>query len=567
MLREHLKEESEVILGTIQIFFGEIFLSNFKLSSGIFILLISVFIVLLNNQMFFSGLSERLDLTSYQGGGYLLTIYVVIIAILSVLLLVVGQKYILKPFAIILLIFSAFLSYFTQEIGVIFDVDMVRNSVETIKDNNQQEALELLSFSLIKHVLIYGFLPSAFVLWVGISYKPFFKELVSRLLYFLGFAIIVVGLIMVNFKYTTYFSRENNDLSVYITPLFAMNSIRKFIISEQSKHQIPLMILGEDAVQDKPSSGRSIGIMVVGETSRAHNYSLNGYERETNPKLKKESIIYYSNTKSCGTSTAYSVPCMFSFLDSDEYSPVKAALQSNSLDVLEKAGVEVIWIDNNSSCKGVCERTGEINIRNNPNPQSPFYSNGEEFDEALLARMDEALQSTTTSKEKDLLFVLHTLGSHGPKYYKRYPDEFSVFEPACKKSSPQECSDLEIINAYDNTILYTDHVVSQLIQYLKTKLDGDNTFLFYASDHGESLGENGIYLHGLPNFLAPKVQTHVPMFTWFSERYIEKEKINVSAMRKLEDKKLSHDNLSHSLLSAFSIKTELYKADHDLLIR
>ncbi len=546
-------------------FYQVILLFRLKISSGQFILLVSVFITLLNNQVFFSRLSERLDLTTFQGGGYALTIYVVIMMVIALLLFVVGQKFLLKSLVIILLLFSATLSYFTQEIGVIFDIDMVRNTVETIKDNNQQEATELLSYPLIKHIFFYGVLPSLFVLWVNISYKKIFKELLTRVMYILGLGAIVVALIMMNFKYTTYFSRENRDLRVYLTPLYAFDSIKGYVKSEQRKHKAPLKIIGKDAKQNKRSAQRSIGIMVVGETSRAENYSLNGYGRETNPKLKKESIIYYKNTSSCGTSTAYSVPCMFSLLDRGDYSPVKASLQSNSLDILEKAGVEVIWIDNNSSCKGVCERTGEINIRKNPDPKSPFYSNGEEFDEVLVGKMDDVLSSM--NGQQDVLVVLHVLGSHGPKYYKRYPDEFSVFEPACKKSSPQECTDQEIVNTYDNTILYTDHVISQFIKYLKEKQDEHDTFLIYASDHGESLGENGVYLHGLSYFLAPKAQTHVPMLSWFSEQYIQNQKIDLPAMRNKQDDKLSHDNLSHSLLSAFSVETKVYKSGHDLLVK
>lgn len=539
------------------------------MSSAKFVLLVSVFIILISNQVFYSKLSERLDLSTFQGGGYTLTIYAAMIMVIALLLFIVGQKFLLKPLAIILLLFSSTLSYFSQEIGVIFNVDMVRNTVETIKDNNPQEATELLSFPLVKHIVLYGVLPSFFVLWVNISYKKIFRELITRVVYIIGLGVIVFGLIMVNFKYTTYFSRENRDLRVYLTPLYAIDSIKSYFESEQEKDKEPLKIIGEDAKQSKPSTQRIVGIMVVGETSRAENYSLNGYSRETNPKLKEESIVYYKNTSSCGTSTAYSVPCMFSLLDRDDYSPVKAALQTNSLDILERAGVDVIWIDNNSSCKGVCERIGEINIRQNPDPKSSFYSDGEEFDEALIGKMDEVLSrlDNAESKNSDVLIVLHTLGSHGPKYYKRYPDKFSVFEPACKKSSPQECTDKEIVNAYDNTILYTDHVLSQLINYLKTKQAENKTFLIYASDHGESLGENGVYLHGLPYFLAPKAQTHIPMLTWFSEKYIENEKLDVLAMKALTDSKVSHDNLSHSLLGAFSIKTTLYKPDYDLLRR
>ena len=537
---------------------------NIKISSVKLILLVSLFVTLVNNRVFFSKATERLGELSLEGFGFILAVYCVVFLVLVFIQYVLGQKYLLKPVMGILLIASAGLSYFMQEIGVVFNVDMVRNIVETIKDNNQQEATDLLSLPLIKHVFLFGIMPTILISFVQIHYKTFSKELITRFLYLLGIIAIVVILLLINFKFVSYFARENRDLRIYITPLYAIDSIKGYVRSEQRKNKTPLKIIGNDATQNKTSKQRTVGIMVVGETARADHFSLNGYQRETNPELKKESIINYQKASSCGTSTAYSVPCMFSFLSRGNYSPEKAEGQSNVLDVLEKANVEVIWLDNNSSCKGVCKRTGEINLRKNPDKASKFYSDGEEFDEALIGKMDEQLKALKGS-QKDVLFVLHTLGSHGPKYYKRYPDAFSKFEPACKQATPQECSDKEIINAYDNTILYTDHVLSQLINYLKSQQNSAETFLIYASDHGESLGENGVYLHGLPYFIAPKAQTHIPMLMWLSESYQSNRSLEMNQLKQREStNKISHDNLSHSLLGAFEVQTELYRKNDDL---
>jgi len=455
------------------------------------------------------------------------------------------------------------LSYFGQQLGVIFDVDMLRNVVETIKDNNQQEALELLSPPLIKHVLLYGALPTFFVLLAKITRKSFFKDVLWKLVMMLSLLVLIAGLTFINFKFTTYFSRENRDLRVYITPLYAIDSIKGFVRQELDKNKAPLKIIGGDALQQTQGINKRVGIMVVGETARWDHFSLNGYSRNTNPKLKQANIINYQFTESCGTSTAYSVPCMFSFFGKDNYSPSKAAKQTNVLDSLKKAGVKVYWIDNNSSCKGVCERIGQIDIRQKPDPDSSFYVDGELFDEELIVQVDKLLMQDDSNS--DVLIVLHTMGSHGPKYYKRYPDKFSQFEPACKKATPQECTDKEIINAYDNTILYTDYVLNKLLSYLKTKQEDKDTFLIYASDHGESLGENGVYLHGLPYFLAPETQTHVPMLSWFSKSYIQNEKLDMGKMKALKNQKVSHDYLSHTLLSAFEVKTSVYQPDLDLV--
>lgn len=534
-----------------------------KISSIRLILLVSVFIIVFDNQVFFSKMLARLDIFSVQGGAYFLTVSAIIFTLLITLQFIVGFKYLLKPILSIVLITAAILSYFSQELGVIFDVDMVRNIVENIKDNNQHEALELISPPLIKHVLLYGVLPVIFVLICRVTYNAFIKEVFWRVITTLGFVMLIAALLAANFKFTTYFSRENRDLRVYVTPLYAIDSIKNFVQRELEKNKAPLIIIAKDAMQEKQGINRRFGIMVVGETARWDHFSLNGYARETNPKLKKHNILNYTQASSCGTSTAYSVPCMFSFLDKDDYSPGKAARQTNVLDVLKKAGVSVYWIDNNSSSKGVCERIGEINIRSNPDSSSPFYTEGELFDEALLPQIEKVLAKDDGNA--DILVVLHALGSHGPKYYRRYPDKFSQFEPACKKATPQACTDKEIVNAYDNTILYTDHVLSELIDYLQSKQAGNDTFLIYASDHGESLGEKGVYLHGLPYFLAPEAQTHIPMLTWFSESYIQNEKLDMADMKTLQDTAVSHDFLSHTMLRAYDVRSSIYQLDHDLI--
>jgi len=203
-------------------------LSKFKISSINLILLVSLFITVLNNQAFFSKVSSRLELFSFQGATYVLSIYAIVFFIVVLLHFIFGTKFLLKPLLVLLLIVSAGLSYFTQELGVIFDDDMVRNLFETIKDNNQQEATELLSFPLIRHVFIYGVLPAILVLFSTVTYRPFFKELLSRSIHALGLVAIIIALLLINFKYTSFFSRENRDLRYYLTPLYALGSVRSF---------------------------------------------------------------------------------------------------------------------------------------------------------------------------------------------------------------------------------------------------------------------------------------------------------------------------------------------------
>ena len=538
-------------------------LKRFELTSGQFILFFATLIVVLNNQFFISSLNQRLDLLSAQGLGYAASFVALMIGLLSLIFFIVGQKYLLKPIIIIFIFLSAFISYFTTDLGVIFDRYMIENMLETVKDNNQQEALELLSFPLFFHVALFGALPSLLAILLQVRFKPPVKELLTRIIYVFGMTLIITALILMNFKYITFFSRENRDLRFYITPHFAVLSAVKHV-RDITKGEDVFYPLGEDAQQVKVSKTKSVGIMVVGETARAANFSLNGYHKETNPELTKHQVINFKNADACGTSTAYSVPCMFSFLDRDEYSPKKASEYSNVLDVLTHAGVKVLWKDNNSSCKGVCKRIETINLRVDPDPSSPFYNDGEYFDEVLLEQLETYIDST----DSDVLIVLHMLGSHGPRYYRRFPEQFATFKPYCHKSSPQECSREEIINAYDNTILYTDFVLGKAISLLEKNANKYESFLLYASDHGESLGEKGIYLHGLPYILAPEMQTKIPFVLWFSDNYLANHQLDKQRFQQkrkaISKQHFSHDYLSHSLLRLFDVKTDVYREDHDI---
>lgn len=524
-----------------------------RISASLLIVLVTTFFTLVNNQVLLAMMSPRLDVYSVSGAGYILTFYVLMITIMAVLLLLFGFKYLLKPLLIFFLILSAVISYFNQQMGVLMDVDMIRNVFET----DTKEAFELMSAPLLKHVFIYGVLPAIAVIFVHVEYKKIHREIGQRLFYGVALISVALVLILLNFKYVTYFSRENRDLRVWVTPLFPIISTVKFTREELKNRDIPFQTLGQDAVQEKVSAKRTVGIMVVGETARADHLSMNGYERETNPYLKPYqkdgSLLNFSNVSSCGTSTAYSVPCMFSFLNKDGYSPGEADKQSNVLDVLRNAKIKPIWIDNNSSCKGVCERVVMRDIYIEDNDATGQRS---AFDTKLIKVMAPYINST----KRDTLIILHIMGSHGPAYHRRVPEGFAKFTPYCESSAPQECSDEEVRNAYDNTIRYTDYVLSQIIEYLQQNDEQYESFMFYASDHGESLGENGIYLHGLPYFLAPEAQTHVPMIAWFSDAYrAQRDNLMIKT-----DGNYSHDNISATLLGLFGVKNSVYDKNLDL---
>jgi lipid A ethanolaminephosphotransferase len=296
-------------------------------------------------------------------------------------------------------------------------------------------------------------------------------------------------------------------------------------------------------------------VLVVCESARASNFSLNGYPKPTNPLLtKRDDLFSFKNVYSCGTETTVSVPCMFSHLPRERFNLAKANENENLLDILKRTGIEILWRDNDSGCKQVCNR---VNVDDfNDQKIQPYCNDFECHDEVLLYQLENYIQKQPT----DRLIVLHKKGNHGPAYYKRYPKNFEVFQPICTSNELQDCSNEAITNTYDNIIVYTDYFLNELISILEKHNKQYDTAMLYISDHGESLGERGIYLHAMPYFIAPIEQIHIPFIMWFSESF----DIDRQHLSQILNKKLSHDNLFHSILGLYAINTNLYDKNLDL---
>ena len=514
-----------------------------------FILFVSLFISFVYNTKFLKILYINIGLSSFSSIYFFFAIIVTIVSAISILLLIFGQRYILKALVIILIIFSSILTFYNNQFGVTVDEQMIINTLQT--DIN--EATDLISFDFFIHIFFLGLIPSLIIYFIKIEYETLKKDLVLRFLFILFAFVVVIVIIFANFKQVSFITRQHKKLNQHITPLYTLNSVYR-LVRLSFEERVEFTILGEDA-KLLDNNKKTVGIMVVGETARADRFSLNGYQKETNFNLKKRGVFSFNNTISCGTSTAYSVPCMFFLNGEKNFTQSKAKNQSNVLDVLSFAGVKTIWVNNNSSCKNVCKRIETLDIIKS--------SGGEDkntFDEKLLDITSQILKNN----KDDILIVLHTMGSHGPRYYKRFPEKFAKFKPFCSNDTPQNCTKEELNNAYDNTIVYTDYFLSKLIDILKEKKEY-NTFMFYASDHGESLGEKGMYLHGLPKQIAPKEQTDFAMVLWLSDQIIKNKNINLSLIKNKSNKELNHDYLSHTLLNLFKVQTTVYKKNLSLL--
>lgn len=329
---------------------------------------------------------------------------------------------------------------------------------------------------------------------------------------------------------------------------------------------LPLVAFGEDAhllQQSQVPTQPKLMVLVVGETARAESFALNGYARNTNPELSKLQVINFNQVSSCGTATAVSLPCMFSGMPRQAYDEQLASHREGLLDIAQRAGYQVTWIDNNSGCKSTCDRVQKYQIPAQLK-QKWCDAAGECFDEILVDSLQDYLSHLDKNNQTPQLIVLHQMGSHGPAYFKRSKAPYQPFQPTCNTNAIQGCSADELKNSYDNSIVYTDYVLAQIIKTLEQQKQYQTGF-WYLSDHGESTGEHGLYLHGAPYRMAPTQQTHVPMLMWFSDAWQQHNTQQVDCLKAQTEQARSHDHLFASLLSLLDIKTQVTDPENDML--
>ena len=526
-----------------------------KITQTQLILLTSLFLVAFDNYAFFTNLTKVYPMS--DNFGFVISTALVNFFFTVLLLSLVSTKWTIKPIIITVLIVSSLTNYFMNAYNVIIDASMIRNMMQT----NMSESMDLLTLKQVLYFIFLGLLPSIYVYKVKIESRGLKTELLSRLK-LIATALVVIGLSIFLFsKHYTSFAREHKPLRFTVNPTYWIYSTGKYINKTFNSGPIVVKPIGEDAkVIKKADDNRSkLVIMVVGEAARADHFSLNGYKRDTNPLLQKENIINFTNVSSCGTSTAESVPCMFAVYDRSDYNYKKGITTENVLDVLKHTNdIAILWRDNNSDSKGVALRVPYEDFKIPKN--NTLCVEGECRDIGMLEGLDNFIEK---NKGKDILIVLHQMGNHGPAYFKRYTKEFEKFTPTCKTNQLEDCTQQEITNAYDNAILYTDYFLYNVIGFLKKYDDKYDTAMIYMADHGESLGESGVYLHGLPYFMAPDAQTHIGAIMWFGKHM--SKVIDADALRQRSKKTYSQDNLFHTLLGIFNVKTKVYDPDMDML--
>ncbi|MDP1315976.1 phosphoethanolamine--lipid A transferase [Acinetobacter lwoffii] len=527
-----------------------------------FNMLLAIWLGLILNFAFYQKIHEFTPYANLKAGLLLAATALIIIAFYNLVLQWLNWKWNAKILASVLIILGGFSAYFVNSLGVVITPDQIQNMLQT----DAREVRDLWSMRLIIWTLGFVIFPLGIVWMLQIQPTSTGHQLVHKSLSSVVSLGLILGLLFCFYVDYAAIFREHRDLKGMLSPQNSIASTLSYYKKKAPKANLALVAFGEDAhllQQAQMQEHPKLMVLVVGETARAESFALNGYARNTNPELSKLAVINFSQVSSCGTATAVSVPCMFSGMSRETYDEQLASHREGLLDIAQRAGYQVTWIDNNSGCKGACDRVQKYQIPAQLK-QKWCDAGGECFDEILVDSLKDYLAHLDKNNPKPQLIVLHQMGSHGPAYFKRSKAPYQPFQPTCNSNAIQGCSTEELKNSYDNSIVYTDHVLAQIIETLKQQTQYQTGF-WYLSDHGESTGEHGLHLHGAPYSMAPTQQTHVPMLMWFSDAWKQQNIQQISCLKGQTNQARSQDHLFPSLLSLLDIKTQVIEAKNDML--
>lgn len=521
-----------------------------RLSSEALIALASLFFAIAGNRLFWTS-----AMATHPGSlRYALSLLLLLLGTHAFLLGLLVWRWNAKVVVSALLMLTMLASHYMGLYHIYLDADMLRNVLAT----DRRESSELLTASLAGPLLL-GLVPTLAVWRLQLTERRWTDALSWRAGFLLLAACVALGGALLSFQEISALMRSQREVRYLATPANVLLGLPRALRGDNPVQRAPKLPIGTDAqVLARASGSRPrLLLVVLGETARAQNWGLNGGARQTTPQLAQKPVINFPDMHSCGTSTEVSVPCMFSPWGRGDYDEKKIRAHQSLLHVLDHAGIGVLWRDNQSGCKGVCEGLPLQSLADATTPG--LCANGRCLDEILL----QDLPQQARAKPGDRVIVLHQLGNHGPAYFERYPPRFRRFTPTCDTVDLGRCTREQIANSYDNALLYTDHVLAQAIGTLQGMEDYD-TAMIYVSDHGESLGEKGLFLHGIPYAIAPEEQTHVPMTMWFSPSFARNRGLDLQCVRQRAGQYTDHDALFSSVLGLMQVRTALYAAQQDL---
>ncbi len=467
--------------------------------------------------------------------------------------------------ASVLVLVAAANTHFMRTYGVVIDPSMMANVINT----DAREATGLLTPALpLTLLLVAG--PALWWIWR----RPLRRRGVWQRWWrntgavSLGLALAVASGVA-GYQGLASLMRNHKAVRYMINPLNTVYAVGALAAERVPTSARAIEPVGEDARLGASYAAQArppLLVLVIGETARAEDFGLNGYHRQTTPVLaqwqRDKGLVNFPDVTACGTNTEVSVPCIFSPLTREQGGNRKP-VHENLLDVLQRAGLAVLWLDNQSGCKGVCARVPTVSTRQLTDER--WCRDGECHDEIMLEGLDQRLAALDPQRrDRGVVLVMHQMGSHGPAYFKRAPADAKPFGPECVSQTLSDCRVEHVRNAYDNTIAYTDRFLGRTLAWLDAQSGQYDTGMIYLSDHGESLGENGLYLHGLPYAVAPDQQIKVPMVAWLSRGMQRRTGVEPRCLQGRASQALSHDHLFHSVLGLMDVKTQVHDRRLDI---
>ena len=529
-------------------------------------LVASVWIGAFANWPLWHALTALPEMATSRGGVFVAGCFVIVTAVTFALLAPFAWGRSIKPALSVFLLVAAVGAHFMGAYGIVIDSTMVRNVIQS----DVREARDLISTPLLGHVLGLAVLPLIWLQRVNTTSRGCWRQLRLNALGIAGALVVTIALGLALFADLSATMRNHRSMRYLINPVNSFYALGTLAYGSTAKGKGPLLPIGLDAhiAVRTPGAKPPLLLLVIGETARAQNFALNGYARPTTPELQRLGVTSFRNARSCGTSTAASLPCMFSHLGREGFN-ARTADYEDLVDLLQRAGLAVLWLDNQSGCKTLCDRVPHAAASATATGAAPLPAglcrDGECFDGALLHGLDHRLDALPSERrDRGVVLVLHQMGSHGPAYALRSPPDRKPFLPECTTNVLQQCDGQQLMNAYDNSIAYTDHVLAGGIAWLKKHVGDYDPSFIYVSDHGESLGENSLYLHGVPYAIAPTVQTHVPFIVWSPARQGEHASSLQACLESKRDVPLSHDNLFHTVLGMLGVTAAEYRPERDI---
>ncbi len=514
-----------------------------KISLFTFSSIVSIATLLLYNIPFFTYVARNTN-ESLGGQLFLLASLVVVMLALNFMmtyLTVFLLRMVGRVLLALLSVINATAVYFVFTYSVMIDA----TTIENVFNTRYSEASAFFSWSLWLFMLLAGVLPALFCLL-----QPVVIGRAKKMAAYCGTSLAIVLVIaLLNISQTLWISQHDTELGGLLQPWsYLANTYR--VLSSQHDEQAEEIKLPDATIADNE---KAVVVLVIGESARKANFQLYGYERPTNPLLTKQEGLKVYQATSCATYTTAGTKAILEPKNSDDLYEVLP-------NYAYRTGVDVSWRTSNWGEPPI--HIGEY--LTNEEVGANFPDQDQSFDGILFAGLRERILSSPKNK---VLIILHTSTSHGPKYADKYPKEFEVFKPVAENVEEGEKNIGKLVNAYDNTIIYTDFLLDGLINTLRTMTDWNSAMIF-ISDHGESLGENKMFMHGLPMRLAPKVQYEIPFLVWTSPNFREYKPTATSADAAAGELPavLEQHYIFHSVLNLLSIHSPAYNEAYDIFM-